>query len=62
MVKGYTVHWLHNGQSACGTKPRMFMGKIGISANLSHVTCPKCIRHAQMSADELANVKRRLQP
>lgn len=46
-VKGYTVHAVDvNGKTLCGVKPRLFMGRPGISTkqNRLGITCPKCER------------------
>lgn len=47
-IKGYTVHLdAGNGQTVCGVKPRVFMGRVGLSKHLNRVTCPKCERLAK---------------
>lgn len=44
-IKGFTVHLkTAENKSACGVKPRGFMGQSGLSGNPLCVTCPKCER------------------
>jgi len=45
MIKGHTVHFGTTdgvGVAACGTKPRSFLGKPAITADVRRVTCPAC--------------------
>jgi hypothetical protein len=47
VIKGYTVHLKTGDRTACGVKPRLFLGKPAVSSNLRRVTCQQCERAAR---------------